>query len=79
MRIATCVGDIQLQLLGSSESLSIARGSQVDLDRVIGESDGQPMTVEAALGSHVHHFELQPPPAPTRRGRTEARETAPQE
>lgn len=85
MRIARCTGDIQLQLLGSRESVSIGRDSQIDLDQVIGESDGRPVTIEEALGPHIVHFDIQAPPAldtqdpPAlmRRGRNQARETAP--
>ncbi len=69
MRMATCVADIQLSVLGSKESVQIAKGSEVDFDRVIGESAGVPVTLEQALGPHVQHFDSQPPIAPARRSR----------
>jgi hypothetical protein len=59
MRMATA-GEIQLTVLGSKEAVSIGPGSVVDLDRVIGETAGVPLTLGDALGPHIQHFEIAP-------------------
>lgn len=62
MRRAICTSDIQLHVLGSKGSVNIGRGTEVDLDQVIGETgDGAaatPTTLGDALGPHVAHFDV---------------------
>lgn len=54
MRMARCIADAHLQLLGNQASVSIARGWQGDLDQVIGRNaDGVRTTVADALGQYL--------------------------
>jgi hypothetical protein len=59
MRLATCTSDITLTLMGTRDAVRIGKGSQVDLDRVIGErADGTLETIADQLGPHLEHFDV---------------------
>ena len=61
MRMATCTADITLTLLGSREAVRIGKGTEVDLDRVIGQrTDGRQETIADQLGPFISLFEEAP-------------------
>jgi hypothetical protein len=53
MRIAKCVKDLHITVLGNQGSVSIGLGWTGDLDQVIGQTDRGPLTVADALGAHL--------------------------
>lgn len=66
-RIAICRCPAVISVVGSRRSYSMTAGAQVDLDDVVGDCDGVPLTLAAALGPHLAHFDIvgPAPVAPT--------------
>lgn len=66
-RIAICRCPAVVSVVGSRRSYSMTAGAQVDLDDVVGECDGVPLTLADALGPHLAQFDIvgAAPVAPT--------------
>lgn len=61
MRLAKCLGDVQITLAGTRGVVHIRQGVEVDLDRVIGvNGDGVEETIADQLGPHLQHFDIAP-------------------
>lgn len=65
MRIAKCVGDLHLHLMGNQASVTIGLGWHGDLDQVIGLTTRGPMTVADAIGHNLtpENFTIEPSPS----------------
>jgi hypothetical protein len=81
MRLAECLADLHLTLLGNLDSVSITKGWTGDLDQVIGQTiEGdvkKPCTIADHLGHHLteENFHLSDAkPAGRRRGHSDLQE-----
>lgn len=57
-RIAICRYPAVITIVGSRRSYAMTAGAQVDLDEVVGDCDGVPLTLAEALGPHLSHFDI---------------------
>lgn len=73
------IAGIEASVMGNVASVQIVPGQTIDLDQVVGHTNGRPLTLEAALGEMAKACQLmRSSEAPVRKSVAPARASQPQ-